>query len=303
MKTAKKKLLGPRTSSKFSGFESADEMDMKINSIQDANAEPSLLKEAVFLNNASLVQKLIERGADPNLEMNRGILHAACKHAEAIYFQIKWKQNWFQNQEPIDVLRVLLNHVDDIDQTDDRGNTPLFYLVTKGNGKSAKLLIDSKADIHCPAFIGGTRTSLLWVAVRQKQTHFIKYFLRSGHDPKAQYWGASIFQYLLDHQMCETAEYMLVKQYVDLRDARSCLRKYAKKGSRLLSEEEKELKDSIINYDSYVEEAHLVIFLEVVLTIPIESCDGWISDRVFFTPSVQKWTKALLDQFASDLHE
>jgi len=269
---------------RFSGFESDYEMENKLYRIKNVNMEPSLLKEAVYLNNASLVQKLIQKNADPNLEMNHGILHEACKNI---------------SEDPTGVLSILVNHVSDLDQPDDRGNSPLFYLVRNDHRTAAKLLIDSKANIRCPAFIGGEKTSLLWVAVREGHTQFIKYFFRCGFDPKEKLWGTSIFLHLLNHNFYEAAEYMLEKGHIHIMEARKLWAKCSayRREFPPLTDEEREMKNVFHNYHEYVEEAYLVIFLEVMFTLPIETCDGWISERAFFTPEVQKWTKHLEDYY------
>jgi len=270
----------------FNGFENDSEMEKKLAKIKNMNREPSLLREAVYHDSSPLIRKLIESGADPNLEINRGILHSACKS--------------MGGRDPIRVLEALVGSFKDLDATDERGNTPLYYLVRDGHEVAAKFLIDSKANIEAPAHIGNDRTSLLWLAVHENRQSFVKYFLHLGLDHTITFRKRSIFQEIFDKKMYNIVEFMLKNDFVDIKQVQSVWSKMEGKIYGLATTAEKEMQHVIYNYDMYIEEAFLVIFFEIILTIPIECCDGWICDRAFFTPKVRKWIKYLENYYASN---
>jgi len=270
----------------FNGFENDWEMEQKLAKIKDMNREPSLLREAVYHDSAPLIRKLIESGADPNLEINRGILHSACKS--------------MGGRDPIRVLEALLGSFKDLDATDERENTPLYYLVRGGHEVAAKFLIDSKANIEVPAHIGNDQTSLLWLAVHENRQSFVKYFLHLGLDHTITFRKRSILQQVFDKKMYDIVEFMLKNDFVDIKQAQSVWSKQKGKICGLVTAADKEMQHVSDNYDMYIEEAFLVIFFEIILTIPIECCDGWICDRAFFTPDVRKWIKYLENYYASN---
>jgi len=152
----------------------------------------SLLHYAAREENTELINLLIEKGADPLLQNERGEtpLHWAVANAEVVSLLVKYDVDvkdrdgrtplhWAVKFGNRDAVEILLRHGASVDATDKYGFTPLKLALFEGSPKHiqiAKLLIEHGADVK----------SAFHMAVYTGSADLVKLFLEKGADIDAQ---------------------------------------------------------------------------------------------------------------------
>lgn len=85
-----------------------------------------------------------------------------------------------------EVIRVLDARPDLVDQTDERGRTPLHWAVWEGHADVARALVDAGADVNAKADLGLTP---LWNAARGGGGDLVELLLAHGAEPSTRTTG------------------------------------------------------------------------------------------------------------------
>ena len=128
----------------------------------------SLLHWAVYYDDLTLAKRLLELGADAQLQNNYG----ASPMAQAAIVG-----------NP-DMLEALLEAGVDPNERYADGQTALMILARTNNLRAAELLLEAGADVNMVEQFRG-QTALMWAAA-QKQAEMLKLLLEHGADPNAR---------------------------------------------------------------------------------------------------------------------
>ncbi len=118
-----------------------------------------------------IARKLLESGADPN--QKNGFFQSTCLHPMA---------EWRRGPESIAFAELLLGRGAKIDDTDNRGETPLAKAVTRKNLEMATWLLEKGANPNLVVKSQGGK-SLLAGATQRRDTEFVELLLRFGAKP------------------------------------------------------------------------------------------------------------------------
>jgi ankyrin repeat protein len=175
--------------------------DLKLNYHQDRQQCWTYLEAAISIQELSLVELLIEKGADVNSvgESKSSALHTAVK---------------FPSEK---IVSLLLEHGADVNKLDQYGRTPLLSMVKTFSSKIVKLLLDKGADINACDNKGWT---MLCLACGSRSSYYIAYFLLdNGADPNLGPDGRSPLSIFIKNGEYETSKLILERGAIITEDA------------------------------------------------------------------------------------
>lgn len=129
-----------------------------------------VFESVLNLGSTRLVERFIERGAEPGGSLSLYVLRGE-----------------------LEAVRALLAHDVDLDATDGAGYTPLYRAVGEGNLAMVELLLEAGADVNLshdlvhrvpPSRVQGVR--VLMRAARDGHVEIVERLLRAGADPNAR---------------------------------------------------------------------------------------------------------------------
>jgi ankyrin repeat protein len=131
----------------------------------EESTEAPLLVWAVSIEHLSLINSLIEHGANLNAQDNAGVS------------ALSWAV-WLEN---MNIVQILLKNKANPNLKNTKGDTPLTFAILKKNLNLVKLLISKGAD---PKDKDNENDTLLMSAARAGNVEIIKYLISKGADPK-----------------------------------------------------------------------------------------------------------------------
>ncbi len=140
------------------------------------------LIHAISTNDSELVRLLLENGANPLYVMLKDLatpLHQAAQSAS------------------LEVNKILLEKVDNVDPRREDGSTPLFFAASSNSGAVVKNFLDSGADINMESYFGA---KILHTASMNGNKEAVDVLIENGADPEERdKFGKTALQYAIEN--------------------------------------------------------------------------------------------------------
>jgi ankyrin repeat protein len=152
---------------------------------KDKNGD-NLLMWAVKNGNTKLVEKLLEKGATPNIASNKGetpLIWAVKNQRTKMLEERQYGEThlyWARKNGPSKIIRELLEKGADPNLVDEYGNTPMVYAATHGLTEVVEELLEKGADPNLVDKYGNTP---LVYAATNGYTEIVEKLLEKGAEP------------------------------------------------------------------------------------------------------------------------
>ena len=136
--------------------------------------------------NINKIRRLIEAGADVNIELERGDMPL----------------HWTAKNNHLELAQLLISSGVDLEAEDDESYKPLYWAIEYNSLEVAKLLISSGVDLEAKDSWGST--PLHWAAGMNNRLEIAQFLISSGADVNVKdEWGQTPFRFTVSQKMRE----------------------------------------------------------------------------------------------------